>query len=278
MCAWDCVKWADTGAVISVARSFGLSTTTGARGDAVSYVLRLPGALSDSSPAASAAHPSQTELLGVVKVIKSKSVFQQELSALSLIQSLLPSPQRAFYPRMIAADWALIPTAIPKAPGSSTNSNLSAFSRPYSVSSMGSSVAPSSSSTDNVSDSSYCRGGLVLMQCAPGVAVAELFSRITAFPLGSADRKAKMQEMAVALREAARALAELHLRTSVSGASPDAAWPFLENMRTQMQDMLGKLALPEYSETINKWNLDVKFIGQRMEEMLQAAKKHPGGM
>jgi hypothetical protein len=87
-----------------------------------------------------------------------------------------------------------------------------------------------------------------------------------------------MDELMVALREAARALAELHVRTTVPGvASADAVRPFLADMAAQVRDMLGKLALPEYADSVRKWNIDVPLIGRRLDELLQLAVADPGG-
>ena len=292
MIVWLC---ADSASVISVARSFGLSTTTGARGDAVSYVLRVDGlatttsataansdASSPQTSSAAAATPAAVataataSLLGVVKVIKSRNVLQQELCALQLIRSLMPAPRHAFYPRLLAAEWALIPTAIPTAAG--TTSSASAFARPYSVSSMGSSsIGSTSSSFTADAAASYCQGGLVLMECAPGVPLSELFSRVGHEAAGSEGRISRVAELAVAIREAARALAELHMATAVPSASAEAVRPFIQDMAAQVRDMLAKLALPEYAASINKWNLELPAIAKQLERIMQQTFDEPGG-
>lgn len=279
----------DGPAVISVARSFGLSTTTGARGDAVAYVLRMhndavAASSSTSSPAesvsASSAAPSAVSAavpsspIGVVKVIKSKHVFQQELSAMLLMQEILPSPTFAFYPQLLAAQWALIPTAIPVAASGMSDSIARAFSRPYSVGSMGSDSAASSSSTD--AQPAYCKGGLVLMDCAPGHPLSEMFTRVGREAAGSEARAQRMTELCKAIDIAAHALGELHRATVVDHPSVHAVHQFFAELAAQVRDMLGKLAAAEYAASVSKWQLDLADIRTQLDLQLHEAQTDPG--
>jgi hypothetical protein len=262
----SCLVAADGVSVISVPRSFGLSTTTGARGDAVSYVLDMCATGSAAPPSAPA---SAFTIRGVVKVIKSQSTFQQELAALTLIHTILPSPHHAHYPHALAASWAFIPTSIPVAVSGSTT-----FARPYSVSSMASTTAASTSSS--ALDNDTCKGGLLLMDCAPGSPVSEYFKFIGQDVLGSPSRTATLAELAAALRAAARALAELHIRSTVKSDAV-AARQFIDETTRQMADMLQKLAMDAYEATRDQWQIDVPAMTRRMEEMRARALNNSGG-
>ena len=267
--------------MISVARSFGLSTTTGARGDAVSYVMHTRNDATTVSASDAASSPVSASFssspLGVVKVIKSKTLFQQELSAMLLMHAILPSPTCAFYPQLIAAQWALIPTAIPAAATAGMSDSIArAFSRPYSVGSMGSDSAASSSSTD--AEPPYCKGGLVLMECAPGQPLSELFTRVGREPAGSDGRAQRMDELCKAIEIAGHALAELHRATVVPHPSNDAVHLFFADLAEQVRDMLGKLAAAEYADSVSKWKLDLDDIRTQLDLQLKAAQSDPGSV
>lgn len=258
----------DGPSVISVARSFGLSTTTGARGDAVSYVLEGTAAAASAQPAAAAASPSVVR--GVVKVVKSASTFQQECAALTIIQLLLPNPQHVRYPHALGACWARIPTAIPQ---SSLVDGSASFARPYSVSSLTTSMAGSTSS----SDAESCVGGVLLMECAPGAPLAEFFKAIGRTPAGSAQRQALLDDVLAAIKHAARALAELHNVSHCPSLPASASQPFLAETERAMREMLSKLALDQYRSTLQQWNIDLPAMNRALDKMKEEVWKEPGG-
>lgn len=257
--------------VISVPRSFGLSTTTGARGDAVSYVLAdtQPNTYEAQSHNSSAPVPSHS-IHGVVKVIKSQSTFQQELSALTLIHAILPEPKHAHYPRAIAASWAYIPTTIP-----TSTSTTSTFSRPYSVSSLASTSIGSTSSTSLSPDSAgdTCQGGLLLMECAPGEPIANWFKRVASHAIGSPQRSAELAELTRAVRSAGLALAELHRESRNTNGDPR---PFIEETARQMAEMLSKLHIAAYRDTIARWQIDLDLMSTTLSTLKAAILSHPG--
>ena len=244
--------------MISVARSFGLSTTTGARGDAVSYVLQM----SDDESDAYTVH-------GVVKVVKSQATFQQECAALTIIRNILPTPIDAYYPCAIAASLAYIPTTIP-----TTADGASTFARPYSVSALSSSTTGSTSSS---MDGDTCKGGLLLMECAPGHPLAHWFKLVASSPIGSIDHQTHRAELHSALRAAARALAELHSRTSAKGGDSSDSHPFIQETARQMNEMLQKLGLEAYAETKKKWGIEVEPMEHKLNQLKESVLKNPGG-
>jgi len=305
---------------VSVGRSFGLSTTTGARGDAVSYVLYTDPTPASSSPSSaqstSSSSPSlsssipPTRILGVVKVVKSHTVFRQELAALTLMRRVLPSPgpstSTAHYPELLGAAWAKIPTTIPDA----SSAHSSGFVRAYSVSSMGSSNAGSIVSRNSKDDDGlgeYCVGGVVLMACAPGVPLSEIFVRVGACSNESVEgaggkhaRQRWMDELKRGITSAADALAELHLASAAphqiqppqpsssstqssvpsssqpSSSCPEATRYFIHTLGEQMRDMLGKLDLDSYKDTVAKWKVDTNRIREVVTRMEQEAEREPG--
>lgn len=269
ICICICTHSSDSERVISHVRSFGLSTTVGARGDAVSMLYQLNNHNNNNEynhhHHHNDNHNHNGNAIAVVKVIKSRNVFIQELACFYLLDKIFsPSYYQShptshiYFPHYICSISSYIPTN----PG---------IGRIYAI------------TLQHDTPKDYCEGGVLVMSCAPGKPIAELFALnnnnnnhnhnndnnnnsnlINSNTILS--RHDQYNRLIIIIQECARVLAEFHYSTSYYNPIPSNNNNiYIDSIIYQIEDMFNKLSLTQYSYILQQHDISLSSLQETLK-------------